>query len=68
MTDTRIARGASLLDFIWKNADDFWDDFKCTEFGKINLTFMFFQVLKAQITELTTRRSSKNNLNNQFFS
>jgi type I restriction enzyme M protein len=27
--------GASLADFIWKNAEDLWGDFKHTDFGKI---------------------------------
>jgi len=28
---------ASLADFIWKNAEDLWGDFKHTDFGKIIL-------------------------------
>ncbi len=31
--------GASLADFIWKNAEDLWGDFKHTDFGKIILPF-----------------------------
>lgn len=30
---------ASQADFIWKNAEDLWGDFKHTDFGKIILPF-----------------------------
>ena len=32
-----MSNHTSLADFIWKNADDLWGDFKHVEFGKIIL-------------------------------
>ena len=35
---TQVSGSASFLgDFIWKNAEDLWGDFKHTDFGKIIL-------------------------------
>jgi len=36
----------SLADFIWKNADDLWGDFKHVEFGKIILPFTLLRRLE----------------------
>ena len=38
--------GASLADFIWKNADDLWGDFKHTDFGKVILPFTLLRRLE----------------------
>ena len=38
--------GASLADFIWKNAEDLWGDFKHTDFGKIILPFTLLRRLE----------------------
>jgi type I restriction enzyme M protein len=46
MTDTRTARNTSLADFIWKNADDLWGDFKHTDFGKVILPFTLLRRLE----------------------
>lgn len=46
MTDTRTARRPSLVDFIWKNADDLWGDFKHTDFGKVILPFTLLRRLE----------------------
>lgn len=46
MTDTRTARSTSLVDFIWKNADDLWGDFKHTDFGKVILPFTLLRRLE----------------------
>lgn len=37
---------SSLADFIWKNADDLWGDFKHTDFGKIILPFTLLRRLE----------------------
>ncbi|MDA8416747.1 MAG: class I SAM-dependent DNA methyltransferase [Betaproteobacteria bacterium] len=37
---------ASLADFIWKNAEDLWGDFKHTDFGKIILPFTLLRRLE----------------------
>ena len=41
MAETNDSTGsaASLAEFIWKNAEDLWGDFKHTDFGKIILPF-----------------------------
>ena len=39
-------QGASLADFIWKNAEDLWGDFKHTDFGKIILPFTLLRRLE----------------------
>ncbi len=38
--------GVSLADFIWKNAEDLWGDFKHTDFGKIILPFTLLRRLE----------------------
>lgn len=38
--------GASLAEFIWKNAEDLWGDFKHTDFGKIILPFTLLRRLE----------------------
>lgn len=38
--------GASLADFIWKNAEDLWGDFRHTDFGKIILPFTLLRRLE----------------------
>jgi type I restriction enzyme M protein len=38
--------GASLADFIWKNAEDLWGNFKHTDFGKIVLPFTLLRRLE----------------------
>src|SRR5512135_3701922 len=37
---------ASLAEFIWKNAEDLWGDFKHTDFGKIILPFTLLRRLE----------------------
>jgi len=37
---------ASLADFIWKNAEDLWGDFKHTDFGRIILPFTLLRRLE----------------------
>lgn len=44
--------GASLADFIWKNAEDLWGDFKHTDFGKVILPFTLLRRLEC-VLELT---------------
>lgn len=39
-------KNTSLADFIWKNADDLWGDFKHTDFGKIILPFTLLRRLE----------------------
>ena len=39
-------RNTSLADFIWKNADDLWGNFKHVEFGKIILPFTLLRRLE----------------------
>lgn len=34
-----VGSAASQADFIWKNAEDLWGDFKHTDFGKVILPF-----------------------------
>ncbi|MCP5230812.1 MAG: SAM-dependent DNA methyltransferase [Zoogloeaceae bacterium] len=41
-----IGPGATLADFIWKNAEDLWGDFKHTDFGKIILPFTLLRRLE----------------------
>ena len=38
--------GASLADFIWKNAEDLWGDFKHVDFGKVILPFTLLRRLE----------------------
>lgn len=42
----QAASGTSLADFIWKNAEDLWDDFKHTDFAKIILPFTLLRRLE----------------------
>lgn len=42
----QIGSGASLADFIWKNAEDLWGDFRHTDFGKIILPFTLLRRLE----------------------
>jgi type I restriction enzyme M protein len=44
--------GASLADFIWKNAEYLWGDFVHTDFGKVILPFTLLRCLKCAL-ELT---------------
>ncbi len=37
---------SSLTDFIWKNADDLWGDFRHTDFGKVLLPFTLLRRLE----------------------
>ena len=37
---------STLADFIWKNAEDLWGDFKHTDFGKIILPFTLLRRLE----------------------
>lgn len=44
---TQVSGSASFLgDFIWKNAEDLWGDFKHTDFGKIILPFTLLRRLE----------------------
>lgn len=45
MSEAQI-RNTSLADFIWKNAEDLWGNFKHTEFGKIILPFTLLRRLE----------------------
>lgn len=45
--------GASLAEFIWKNAEDLWGDFRHTDFGKIILPFTLLRRLECVLE--TTR-------------
>ena len=47
--------GASLADFIWRNAEDLWGDFKHTDFGKIILPFTLLRRLEC-VLEPTRRQ------------
>lgn len=46
MTDARAPRATSLVDFIWKNAEDLWGDFKHVDFGKVILPFTLLRRLE----------------------
>jgi len=46
MTGANGGTGATLADFIWKNAEDLWGDFKHTDFGKIILPFTLLRRLE----------------------
>ena len=45
MAEAQI-KNTSLADFIWKNADDLWGNFKHVEFGKIILPFTLLRRLE----------------------
>ncbi len=51
--------GATLADFIWKNAEDLWGDFRHTEFGKIILPFTLLRRLEC-VLESTREAVQKN--------
>lgn len=53
--------GASLADFIWKNAEDLWGDFKHTDFGKIILPFTLLRRLECVLdpTRQDVREANK---------
>ncbi len=40
---------ASLANFIWKNAEDLWGDFKHTDFGKVILPFTLLRRLECAL-------------------
>ena len=46
MAEQQAGSGASLADFIWKNAEDLWGDFKHTDFGKVILPFTLLRRLE----------------------
>lgn len=52
---------ASQADFIWKNAEDLWGDFKHTDFGKIILPFTLLRRLECVLepTREATREATK---------
>lgn len=51
MADIKAPRSTSLVDFIWKNADDLWGDFKHTDFGKVILPFTLLRRLECVLEE-----------------
>ena len=46
MSNQSNGQSGTLASFIWKNADDLWDDFKHTDFGKIILPFTLLRRLE----------------------
>lgn len=46
MATNPALKNASLVEFIWKNADDLWGDFKHTDFGKVILPFTLLRRLE----------------------
>ena len=52
---------STLADFIWKNAEDLWGDFKHTDFGKIILPFTLLRRLEC-VLEPTRTEVRKNYL------
>ena len=44
-----VGSAASQADFIWKNAEDLWGDFKHTDFGKIILPFTLLRRLECAL-------------------
>ncbi|ABG33497.1 SAM-dependent DNA methyltransferase [Roseobacter denitrificans] len=61
MSDAQT-KNTSLADFIWKNADDLWGDFRHTEFGKIILPFTLLRRLECVLapTREEVRETVKN--------
>lgn len=53
---------ASQADFIWKNAEDLWGDFKHTDFGKIILPFTLLRRLECALE--STREAVREAYNN----
>jgi type I restriction enzyme M protein len=60
MTDF-AGSAASQADFIWKNAEDLWGDFKHTDFGKIILPFTLLRRLECVLepTREATREANE---------
>ena len=54
MVENGNGRGTTLADFIWKNADDLWGDFKHTDFGKIILPFTLLRRLECVLEPTRT--------------
>ena len=46
MAEQTTGTASTLADFIWKNAEDLWGDFKHTDFGKIILPFTLLRRLE----------------------
>ena len=44
-----VGSAASQADFIWKNAEDLWGDFKHTDFGKVILPFTLLRRLECAL-------------------
>lgn len=53
---------ASKADFIWKNAEDLWGDFKHTDFGKVILPFTLLRRLECALE--STREAVRDAYNN----
>lgn len=53
---------ASQADFIWKNAEDLWGDFKHTDFGKVILPFTLLRRLECALEP--TREAVRDSYNN----
>lgn len=51
-----VGSAASQADFIWKNAEDLWGDFKHTDFGKIILPITLLRRLECALE--STREAS----------
>lgn len=54
MVQNGNGRPTTLADFIWKNADDLWGDFKPTGFGKIILPFTLLRRLECVLEPTRT--------------
>lgn len=51
---------SSLADFIWKNADDLWGNFKHVDFGKIILPFTLLRRLECVLEQTRTQVATAN--------
>ncbi|WP_415716553.1 type I restriction-modification system subunit M [Roseibium sp.] len=60
-----MSTNASLADFIWKNADDLWGNFKHTDFGKIILPFTLLRRLECVLEP--TREQVIKTINSEAF-
>lgn len=49
MAEQTTGTASTLADFIWKNAEDLWGDFKHTDFGKIILPFTLLRRLECAL-------------------
>ena len=49
----------SLVDFIWKNADDLWGNFKHVDFGKVILPFTLLRRLEGPVPDCSGRRQRR---------